>query len=184
MDEVHERLARHMWLIAFKGEAGSGKSTLSRALSRRLRWPVIDKDDIRDLLDDRTPGLSYDIMFNVARRQLLQGLSVICDSPLRDLGAAHAAQIAAETGARLAIIECTCPDETAWRDRINSRKAMNLPAHHQTDWEAMQAHKTARAASAHHTDLSTSRHTVVLTVGLVDSLCEQVIDWLVTQADL
>ncbi len=59
MDAVHEHLTRQVWLVAFKGEAGSGKSTLSRALSRRLRWPVIDKDDIRDLLDDSTPGLSY-----------------------------------------------------------------------------------------------------------------------------
>jgi predicted kinase len=109
---------------------------------------------------------------------------VICDSPLRVPDAAHAAQIAAETGARLAIIECTCPDAAVWRDRINSRKALNLPAHHQTDWEVMQAHLKAPAASADHTDLSSSRNLVVQTVGPVDALCEQVIVWLVTQIDL
>src|SRR5689334_15057955 len=61
------------WLLALAGEAGSGKSTLSRALGRRLRWPVIDKDDVKDLLYGRAPDsgpLAYEVMFNVARRQL------------------------------------------------------------------------------------------------------------------
>ncbi|MFN8515963.1 MAG: shikimate kinase [Chloroflexia bacterium] len=61
---------------------GSGKTTLARALSHQLRWPLIDKDDIRDLTDNEPPGLSYNVMLNIGRRQLLQGLSVICDSPL------------------------------------------------------------------------------------------------------
>ena len=64
-----------MWLIAMKGFAGSGKSTLSRALSKQLGWPLIDKDDVKDLLDGHAPAagpLAYAIMFNIARRQLLQ----------------------------------------------------------------------------------------------------------------
>jgi predicted kinase len=40
-----------MWLIVMKGFAGSGKSTLARALSRELGWPLVDKDDVKDLLD-------------------------------------------------------------------------------------------------------------------------------------
>jgi predicted kinase len=173
--------AHNLWLIAMMGDAGSGKSTLSRALSRRLRWPVIDKDDIRDLLDDRTPGLSYDIMFNIARRQLLQGLHVICDSPLTG-GPWHAAQIAAETRATLAFVECHCPDEAIWRARINSRKELNLPAHHQTDWEAMHAHQGA-AGSPEQTSalLDTHHHLVVNTLLPVESLCTQVVGWLVDQ---
>lgn len=183
-EEARRRLARHVWLVAFKGEAGSGKSTLSRALGQQLHWPVIDKDDIRDLLDASTPGLSYDIMFNVARRQLLQGLSVICDSPLRVPGPGHAAQIADETGAALAIVECQCPDEAIWRERINSRTAMNLPAHHQTDWETMQAHRHARDTSAQSTDPGTHPHIIVQTLEAVDTLCEQVVVWLGEQSVL
>ena len=45
-----------MWMIALKGFSGSGKSTLGRALSRQLGWPIIDKDDIKDLIDGRAPG--------------------------------------------------------------------------------------------------------------------------------
>jgi shikimate kinase len=39
-----------MWLIAFKGLAGSGKSMLGRAWSEQLGWPLIDKDDVKDIL--------------------------------------------------------------------------------------------------------------------------------------
>ena len=35
-------------LVLMKGHPGSGKSTLAQALARKLKWPLIDKDDIRD----------------------------------------------------------------------------------------------------------------------------------------
>jgi len=38
-------------LIAFKGPPGAGKSTIARALSKQLGWPLIDKDDVKDVLD-------------------------------------------------------------------------------------------------------------------------------------
>ncbi len=128
-----------MWLIALKGLSGSGKSTLGRALSKKLGWPLIDKDDVKDLLDGYTPeagGLAYDIMFNIARRQLLQGLNVICDSPLvSSMSYERVQNIAAESFASLAVIECRCSDEWLWSQRINARKDFQLPAHHQTDWD-------------------------------------------------
>lgn len=131
-----------MWLIAMKGFAGSGKSTLARALSRELGWPLIDKDDIRDLLDNQTQAagpLAYATMFNIARRQLLQGLSVICDSPLTgNISYERAQAIARDALASLAVVECVCPDEALWQQRIDSRKTLQLPAHHQTDWHAYQ----------------------------------------------
>ena len=73
-----------MWLIVMKGEAFSGKSTLARARSHELGWPLVDKDDIKDLLDGHAQAagpLAYAIMFNIARSLLLQGLNVIYDSP-------------------------------------------------------------------------------------------------------
>lgn len=131
-----------MVLLATQGLAGCGKSTLSRALSRQLGWPLIDKDDIRDLLDERIAvagPLAYEILFRVARRQLLQGLSVICDSPLSGrIAYERARQIAAEAQAPLRILTCVCSSEEIWQERITGRKTLQLPAHHQTDWEAFQ----------------------------------------------
>src|SRR5215831_1073115 len=117
-----------MGLIALKGPAGCGKSTLGRALSEYLGWPLIDKDDVKDILDGHTPEagpLAYDILFNITRRQLLQGLNVICDSPLvSNRSYQRARNFAAETSASLAIVECRCSDEWIWSQRIDSRKVL------------------------------------------------------------
>jgi shikimate kinase len=52
-----------MWLIAMKGFAGSGKSTLGRALSREFGWPLVDKDDVKDLLDSHV-GVCQEVCVN------------------------------------------------------------------------------------------------------------------------
>lgn len=131
-------------LLVMKGMPGSGKSTVSRVLSRVLGWPLVDKDDIKDVLDGRAPdpgGLAYHTMFNVARRQLLQGLSVICDSPLTFPGLyVDARQLASETGALLAVVECECPDQGLLRERIESRRACPTPSHRVTDWATYRAY--------------------------------------------
>lgn len=154
MDEgalrAHPALTPPRWLLALMGGPGSGKSTLARALSSTLGWPLIDKDDVRDLLPDALPsasGLAYEIMFNLARRQLLQGLSVICDSPLTyRRGYEHAVEIAQEAGTRLAVVECRCTDEVIVRGRIEARQTLSLPTHHTTDWAAVQAFRQGTAA--------------------------------------
>lgn len=171
------------WLVAFKGFPGSGKSTLARAVGRRLDWALIDKDDIKDVLDGATPAagaLAYTVMFNVARRQLLQGLSVLCDSPLTHAtGYARAAALAAETGASLAVVECRCPDPDAWRARVEARQGRGLPAHHQTDWASLQDHlRTARVAAAYPI---AHPYLVVDTDAPVPALCAWVVGWLARQ---
>ncbi|MEA2574609.1 MAG: hypothetical protein QOH93_1907 [Chloroflexia bacterium] len=134
-----------MLLVALKGMPGSGKSTLGRAISKRLGWPIIDKDDVKDLIDGRSDGsgtLSYAVMFNIARRQLQQGLNVICDSPLTyaDLyGQAH--RVASETGAKLVVLECVCWDEEEWRRRVDARREVGLPGHHMTSRDKLQGYR-------------------------------------------
>ncbi len=164
-------------LLLMKGPPGSGKSTLARALSRRLGWPLVDKDDARDLMDDSNPGLAYDIMLNVGRRQLLQDLSVICDSPLGYRRTyERAAEIAHETRASLAVVECLCPDETIWRRRVESRQGLSLPAHHTTDWIAVQAYQQRTAGDAGYP--ITHPHLVIDTNHRVSELCDRVVRWL------
>ena len=58
-------------------------------MHRTLKWPLIDKDDPKDVLIGQSSCLSkdandlaYSIMLRVAERQLLSGISVIVDSPL------------------------------------------------------------------------------------------------------
>ena len=135
-----------MWLIVMQGMPGCGKSAVSRALGKQLGCPVIDKDDIKDILDGHTPEagpLAYETMFNVARSQLAQGLDVICDSPLTFHRSYEKVQlIAADTHTALVIIECLCSDEQEWSRRINGRKHLQLPTHHQTDWDTFQMNRS------------------------------------------
>ena len=169
-----------MYLIVLKGLAGSGKSTLGRCLSQQLNWPLIDKDDIKDILDGRTAdagGLAYEVMFRIVRRQLLQGLNVICDSPLSFESLYNKVQeLAYETGASLVIIECVCSDVALWQKRIDSRKTLNLPAHHQTDWETFNAQRSAMQANANYS--ITSAYLRLDTTRPLNELVAHVINWL------
>lgn len=167
-------------LIATQGLAGCGKSTLSRALSGTFGWPLLDKDDIKDLLDDRVQAagpLAYELMCNLARRQLLQGLSVICDSPLTGcISYQRVQQVATETHASLVVLTCMCSDEETWKQRINSRKILQLPAHHQSDWEAFELVRRRFAVEAavviRHPQL------IIDTVRPLHECLQQVIRWL------
>ena len=134
-----------MLLVALKGMPGSGKSALGRGISKRLGWPIIDKDDVKDLIDGQCddPGtLAYEVMFNIVRRQLQQGLNVICDSPLTYAGLyAQAQRVASEAGAKLVVLECVCSDEGEWRRRVEARGALGLPAHHMSSWEKLREYR-------------------------------------------
>jgi GNAT superfamily N-acetyltransferase/predicted kinase len=127
-------------LVAFKGLPGCGKTTLSKALGQRLRWPVVSKDDFSLLLDERIAdygALAHELMWRVAASLLDQRLSILCDSTL--LTASHYAEarrVADEAGAHLLIVECFCSDQALWQQRIEARDG--LPARYLRDWAAFQ----------------------------------------------
>jgi hypothetical protein len=98
-------------LLLLKGSPGTGKSTIAREVGRKLGWPVIDKDVVRDLLPDELGGLSYEAMLGFAERQLGMGLSVVAASPL-GYGRSYerAMETGERTGARVLVLECECSD--------------------------------------------------------------------------
>lgn len=126
-------------LLLMKGFPATGKSELAHALARRLHWPLVDKDDIKDVIlpFPESNTLSYAIMWNVTGRQLQLGVSVIVDSPLTypeqyEAGAA----LAARYGAATFVVETVIP-ENVWRQRLEERDA-SLSQHKISSWEAMQ----------------------------------------------
>lgn len=137
-------------LIALKGHPGCGKSAVAKHLGMQLAIPVIDKDDIKDLLVGYPDpgGLAYVTMFRIARRQLLLGLHVVCDSPLsEELGYAAACRIASEIGAHLVVIECICSSPLLWRQRIEQRAALGEPTHDIASWSDLERHMLRRHES-------------------------------------
>lgn len=117
-------------LIMLRGKPGTGKSTLSDALGKALGAAVIDKDDVKDVLDERyrdehVGGLTYLVMLRVAERCLSAGVSVVCDSPLTFPNFyARAVEIAARQGAELRLIRTVCSDREEWKRRLETRAGM------------------------------------------------------------
>ncbi|KAL5697427.1 hypothetical protein ACHQM5_030743 [Ranunculus cassubicifolius] len=117
-------------IIAMKGHPGTGKSTLAHAIASTLRYPLIDKDDVRNStsqLATSSPAaqlndLSYQVIWRIAKTQLDLGLSVIIDSPLSNqTHLDHLKDIASSSGACLLIIECVSRNVAEWRRRVVER---------------------------------------------------------------
>ncbi len=128
-------------LVALRGMPSVGKSVLARGVSRQLGWPVLDKDDIKDIVYGWTEAadtLAYDLLFGLARGHLQQGLSVLCDSPLLHPGLyALASQSADEAGGRLVVLECVLADASEHRRRLQARASSDRVRQWAiNDWQA------------------------------------------------
>jgi AAA domain len=117
---------------------GSGKSTVSQAVGKRLGWPIINIDDIGDVLEtrqlpDRKPA-SYVILFVLGKSLLEQNFSVILESALRGKeGFEKAKQISQEINVNLRVIECFCSDDKVLRQRFET--CPHRPTQLIQDWQ-------------------------------------------------
>jgi hypothetical protein len=108
---------------------------------------------------------------------LLQHLSVICDSPLSEIGGyTTACVVAHDTGARLLVIECICSSEAEWRRRIEQRAALRLPAHHVTTWEHLQDHLRRRAETSNYP--IQEPYLVVDTYAPLEDVLHTILEWI------
>uniref|UniRef100_A0A7S3QRC4 Uncharacterized protein n=1 Tax=Dunaliella tertiolecta TaxID=3047 RepID=A0A7S3QRC4_DUNTE len=138
-------------LILMKGHPGSGKSTLASSISQALGIPICDKDDIRDCFqpyvmkenaDIDWNGLSYQVLLQIVKRQLSNGISAVVDTPLARVSLYQTFEEAAEQfGAKLVVVECVCSNLEEWKSRINARGVTNSgtnQCHKPEGWEQLQ----------------------------------------------
>ena len=115
-------------LYIFSGLPGSGKTTLSQLLARRLGAAHIRIDTIeqalRDLCSFKVQGEGYRLAYRVASDVLNAGVSAVADScnPI-ELTRREWEQVALVNGTRYVNIEVVCSDTQEHRKRVESRRS-------------------------------------------------------------
>lgn len=131
-------------LLEFCGLAGTGKSTLTRAIAAELRAPLLRIDEIENAMwrgglpPDLTGIAVYVLAHDLAVGLLRQGLPVVIDavSPVAD-ARANWTDAAAVTGATHRVVETVCPDLTEHRRRVEGRPN-DMPGFVLPVWEQVQ----------------------------------------------
>ncbi|MBK7599461.1 MAG: AAA family ATPase [Acidobacteria bacterium] len=113
-------------LYIFSGLPGSGKTTLSHLLARRVGAAHLRVDTIeqalRDLCSVDVGGEGYRLAYRVAFDILNVGVSVVADScnPI-ELTRREWEQVALDAGARYVNVEVVCSNTQDHRKRLESR---------------------------------------------------------------
>ena len=121
-------------LILIMGVAGSGKSTLSREILRRVPAVYLDNNHIADAFFpyerngrgyEKLRPRFYQILYTIAEENLKLGNSVLLDVPhIKDVQTrkwqVFIKQLVKRTSARMVVIRCRCSENTL-RARLRSR---------------------------------------------------------------
>ena len=130
-------------LLIFSGLPGTGKTTLSKLLARRIGAAHLRIDTIeqalRDLSSIDVQDEGYRLAYRVAFDILNGGVSVVADScnPI-ELTRRAWEQVALDADARYVNIEVVCSDTTEHRERVEGR-ASTIPGLRLPAWQEVES---------------------------------------------
>jgi len=76
----------------------------------------------------------------------------------------------------LAVLECSCADDAQWSHRINGRKTLPLPPHHQTDWDTFQEYLHYYRSEANYP--ITHLRLIIDTLKPLEECIDEIVQWL------
>lgn len=106
------------FLLVVTGLPAAGKTQLGTHLARSLRWPLVSKDEYKEMLHEALPDLtraqagplSFEIMYHVAGVSLAAGHDVVLETHFyRGISEKIIAALAHRHGARLLQVYCHAP---------------------------------------------------------------------------
>lgn len=131
--------SRQCTLVLFGGLPGTGKTTVSRVLARRLGAVWLRVDTIEQAMRGAGIGdigpAGYAVATSLAEANLELGLTVVvdCVNPVAE-SRREWRETAARTTAQLTEIELVCSDWEEHRRRVDSRCA-DIPGHRLPSWQ-------------------------------------------------
>ncbi|WP_019637775.1 AAA family ATPase [Paenibacillus fonticola] len=121
-------------IILFRGKAGTGKSTLSDELGKRLHIPVLHKDDIYDSVagyvseHDLRNQICFEFLYRFLETIIHSKAAIILDFGLNHFHDAQKLKGWIENrGGELKVFHCICSDESIWSERLTDRSINPLP---------------------------------------------------------
>jgi len=168
---MRKRSLQKPYLILIMGVAGSGKSTLSREIVRRVPAVYLDNNHIADAFFPHKRNGSryeqmrprfYNILYRITEENLKLGNSVLLDVPhIKDVQAkawqVFITQLAKRTKTEMIAIRCYCSEKglrTRLRSRGEARDRWKLK-----NWEAFLAREPIGVAIPfRHFDVNTEKN--------------------------
>ncbi|MFD0697649.1 AAA family ATPase [Paenibacillus sp. GCM10027628] len=134
-------------IILFRGRAGTGKSTISNELAKRLNVPVLHKDDIYDSVAGFVPEhgsrnkICFDFLYRFLENVIHSNTAIILDYGLNNIEDVRKLEKwIADRGGELKTIHCVCSDESTWSERLTKRSINPLPNQLITNLSELKEH--------------------------------------------
>lgn len=139
-------------LIVFGGLPGTGKTTISKEIAKKLKAVYLRVDTIEQTIKNFTNGLigpeGYLVSYAIAKENLQLGLSVVADSvnPI-EITRNEWREIANSTGIKSLEIEIICSDLAEHQKRIETRVS-DIQGHKLPTWDEVKMRDYEKWSSA------------------------------------